>query len=140
MMARNLRGLITIDYVRHAPIFSPDEKMHVELQMQLIINESAPGDALRIRPVGWRESRVELDLTVDVLDGDSIQLYGEARLFDRSSAAEQPHVESIRLLVSPAEPLMHTIDLGDSPFLSEAGFEHADIQMEWTNTSVEGPG
>lgn len=85
-MTRCLAGTVIIDGTDDEYWPQSDETVHRVLNVQMMLDDGQPASAMDIPDVRWGgECRVEVRLTARAVSGNTVQIEGNAKLFEGTS-------------------------------------------------------
>lgn len=137
-MTRRLAGTVIIDGTDDEYWPQSDETVHRVFNVQMMLDEGQPASAMDIPDVRWGgECRVEVRLTARVVSGNTVQIEGNAKLFEGTS--EDTTDKEDEQVVSFTVPkggvaAHHGIQLRNT---GTGGGDHAEISLSFTNSLVE---
>lgn len=137
-MTRRLAGTVIIDGTDDEFWPQSDEKVHRVFNVQMMLDEGQPAAAMDIPDVRWGgECRVEVRLAAKVVSGNTVQIEGNAKLFEGTS--EDTTDKEDEQVVSFTVPkggvaAHHGIQLRST---GTGGGDHAEISLSFTNSLVE---
>lgn len=137
-MTRRLAGTVIIDGTDDEYWPQSDETVHRVFNVQMMIDDGQPASAMDIPDVRWGgECRVEVRLTARVVSGNTVQVEGNAKLFEGPS--EDTTDKEDEQVVSFTVPkggvaAHHGIQLRNT---GTGGGDHAEISLSFTNSLVE---
>ena len=141
-MARRLSGTVIVNGTDDENWPESDEHVHRVHNVSMVLNVDQPAQAMDIPDVRWGgECRVEVRLTARVVKDGSIQVEGNAKLFEGdsedSSDLEDEKVVSFTVLrTTRGNPnaTHHNIQLRNQGL---GGGDHAEIGLSFTNSLIE---
>jgi len=137
-MTRRLAGTVIIDGTDDEFWPQSDEKVHRVFNVQMMLDEGQPASAMDIPDVRWGgECRVEVRLTARVVSGNTVQIEGNAKLFEGTSedTTDKEDEQVISFTVPKGgEAAHHGIQLRST---GTGGGDHAEISLSFTNSLVE---
>jgi len=137
-MARRLAGTVIIDGTDDELWPQSDEVSHRSVNVQMILDEGQPAAAIDIPDVRWGgECRVEVRLTAKVVAGNTVQIEGNAKLFEGTSedTTDKEDDQTVSFTVPKGGiAAHHGIQLRST---GSGGGDHAEIKLSFTNSLVE---
>ena len=137
-MTRRLAGTVIIDGTDDEFWPQSDETVHRVFNVQMMLDDGQPASAIDIPDVRWGgECRVEVRLTARVVSGNTVQIEGNAKLFEGTS--ENTTDKEDEQVVSFTVPkggvaAHHGIQLRNT---GTGGGDHAEISLSFTNSLDE---
>ncbi len=137
-MARRLAGTVIINGTDDEYWPQSDEKVHRVYNVEMVLDTGQPASAIEIPDVRWGgECRVELRLTARSVDRGTVQIEGNAKLFEGTSESTTDlEDEKVVSFTVPrgGRPAHHGIQLRNTEI---GGGDHAEISLSFTNSIVE---
>jgi len=137
-MARRLAGTVIINGTDDESWPQSNEYTNRVFNVAMVLDAGQPASAMDIPHVRWGgECRVELRITARVVNGNAVQIEGNAKLFegasDNSDDLEDEKVVSFTV-PKGGIPAHHNVQLRNS---EAGGGDHAEIGLSFTNSVVE---
>jgi len=137
-MTRRVAGVVIIDGSDHEHWPFDNELVHYEHNVQMLLDEGAPAQALGVPHVRWGgECRVELDLMARVVGDNAVQVEGRAKLFEGTSdTTTDLEDDKVVVFTIPKGGVAahHSLNLHNTEF---DGGDWATIRFSFTNSVVE---
>ncbi len=137
-MTRRLAGTVIIDGTDDEFWPQSDEKVHRVFNVQMMLDDGQPASAMDVPDVRWGgECRVEVRLTARVVSGNTVQIEGNAKLFEGTSedTTDQEDEQVVSFTVPKGGVAAHHgIQLRNT---GTGGGDHAEISLSFTNSLVE---
>lgn len=137
-MARRLAGTVIVNGTDDENWPESDEHVHRVFNVEMVLDVGQPASAMDISDVRWGgECRVELRLTARVVDNNTVQIEGNAKLFEGTSEnTDDLEDEKVVSFTVPkgGRPAHHNIQLRNS---GTGGGDHAEIGLSFTNSVDE---
>lgn len=137
-MARILAGSVTIDGTDDENWPESDEEVHRVFAVEAVLDEGQPAQAFDIPDVRWGgECRVELRITARAVDNGTVQVEGQARLFegDSEDSSDLEEEQTVTMTVPRGgRPAHLRVQLSNSGL---GGGDHAEIGLSFTNSVLE---